>query len=58
MNQQELIVKIKLEALITEREMMIVKNKEREINNESLAYDEKSFIGLLSEIKDLERECY
>lgn len=44
---------IELQALITEREGMIAENKFREINGNSLAYCEDSFIILANKIREL-----
>lgn len=46
---------IELQALITEREGMIVANKEREMEGKSLAYGEVDFFNLSDRIRDLLR---
>lgn len=43
---QENYNRLQIEALITEREGMIVANKQREMLGESLAYNENAFFNL------------
>ena len=45
---QQLVFKIELERLVTEREGMIAENKIRESRDETLAYNEAAFQDLCS----------
>jgi hypothetical protein len=53
---KELIIRIKLERLITIREAMKADNTFRESINSGLAYGEESFMELAEEIKELVKE--
>lgn len=44
--EKEMKIRIELEALICEREGMIVLNKEREFQGYALAYNEEAFLVL------------
>ncbi len=51
--KRELEIKIKLEALITQREGMIAENQVRISLGQSVAFDGESFIYLADEIAEL-----
>jgi hypothetical protein len=48
-----LIGRIRLEALITEREGMLVMNRERELHQSSPAYGEKEFYDLANRMMEI-----
>ncbi len=49
----DLIRRIRLEALVTEREGMIVANESRVANRHSVAYDEEAFLELVERMLQL-----
>lgn len=51
---QELIFKIQIETIITEREAMKIKNLSREQQGLAIAYDENSFMILVKELAFIE----
>lgn len=48
--------RIELEELITEREGMIAENKQREVVENSMAYDEGSFSNVASRMSTLRKK--
>lgn len=56
MNKKELIVLIKLEALVTERHAMITFNTERLEKGQTLGYGEEAFVELSQRIDALLKE--
>lgn len=48
-----LIARIELEMMVTEREMMVAENKQREILGQSMAYQDDSFFELSDRMNEL-----
>jgi hypothetical protein len=53
-NFEELIVRTKIEQIVTEREGMIALNKWREMRGESLAYNELAFQEVCQSFAEVE----
>lgn len=53
---RELLFRTQIEAVITEREGMKWENENRIQNNQTIAYDEKAFNVLVSELARIESE--
>lgn len=54
LSEQHLLeLRCELEKLITEREMMVAENKDREAQNNSMAYTDKEFYEVMLKIEEL-----
>jgi len=58
MEERLLDIRIQLEELITRREGMLAANKQVDSKKHALAYDEKAFADLASDIADLTGQIY
>ena len=53
-NWQEMIFRVQIEALVTERCAMLAANEERDKKNQTIAYTEEAFQALVNQFANIE----